>query len=85
MRWRETFYQDLYICWIGFPCNLGAISGCPKEKGTGFTQGRLCLAILFDFAEEGTEFLDGGRAVVVFYLEGRKAISIIPHKAPLPK
>lgn len=30
------------------------ISGCLEEKVTGFTQGRLCLSILFAFCEERT-------------------------------
>ncbi|KAK4806071.1 hypothetical protein QYF61_010280 [Mycteria americana] len=44
------------------------ISGCVEEKVTGFTQGRLCLAMLFAFSDERTGLLDVGRAVVVFGL-----------------
>lgn len=51
-------------------CPLGSDSGCPKEKGAGFIQGRLCLAFLFDFSVEGTGLMDLGRAVVV--LPGRQ-------------
>ena len=46
--------------------HLDPISGCLKEKATGFTQGSLSLAIPFAVCDERTLLLDPGRAVVVF-------------------
>lgn len=53
--------------------HLDGISGCRKEKVTGLTQGRLCLASLFAF------WWGRGGAVIVFQLEISKAFNIIPH------
>lgn len=65
--------------------HLNAIPGCLKEKVTGFTQGRLCLASLFAFYEERPGLLLPGRAVVVFHLEMNKAFFIIPHSILVSK
>ena len=53
--------------------HLDGFSGCQKEKVTGLTQGRLCLASLFAF------WWGRGGAAIVFQLEISKAFNIIPH------
>lgn len=57
-----------------------SISGCVKEKLLGFTQGRWYLAILCAFYNERTRLLERGSAL--FYLEVRKAFSILPILCP---